>query len=396
MPDETLAQPMTQGSARWTTRTRFALASLALASFSLVFAEFLPAGLLTPMADGLAISHGMAGQTVTATAISGMLTALLVGFVIGRLDRKTVMIALCILGIASNAMSALAPSFAVVLVARVLLGIALGGFWSLASALIVRLVSLDGIGKGMSVIMVGVSLSSITAPSLGTLIADAVGWRMAFAAGTAAAVIALIATIVALPRLPATDALRLGTLTTIIRRRMVVVTLLGVVSIASAHFAALTYVRPFLETVTHLSPTVVAEVLFAFGVANFLGNLFTGAFVDRRLRTMLANNSLLIAISTIGLAAFGADLVPAAIGVVVWGFAFGGTPTVLQTYGARAASDHLEAVGGLFVATFQISIGMGAAVGGVIVDHSSTVYVMLFSGVMACGAAALSLVRPKS
>jgi DHA1 family purine ribonucleoside efflux pump-like MFS transporter len=35
---------------------------------------------------------------------------------------------------------------------------------------------------------------------------------------------------------------------------------------------------------------------------------------------------------------------------------------------ARAAPDNLEAVGGLFIATFQISIAFGAGLGGVIAD----------------------------
>jgi len=35
----------------------------------LIIAEFLPAGMLTPMAKDLGISEGLAGQAVTATSI---------------------------------------------------------------------------------------------------------------------------------------------------------------------------------------------------------------------------------------------------------------------------------------------------------------------------------------
>jgi DHA1 family purine ribonucleoside efflux pump-like MFS transporter len=271
----------------------------------------------------------------------------------------------------------------------------LGGFWSLSSALVVRLVSMDGVAKGMAVVMAGVSLSSITAPPLGAVIAEAADWRAAFFAGTGIAVIALLANIFTLPRLPATDMARLGTLTVLLRRRAVQITLLGVVCIASAHFGGLTYIRPLLETVTKLNSTTIAEVLLGFGIANFVGNLANGTLVDRHLRPMMAINALLIAVAALCLAVFGADLVVAAIAALLWGFGFGGSVLGLQTYGARAAPDHLEAVGGLFVATFQISIATGAAVGGVIVDHSSVVYVMVYTGVMACGAAVLATIRPK-
>ncbi|MGG2475661.1 MFS transporter, partial [Rhizobium sp. BR5] len=50
----------------WTAATWFAVLSMAATSFALVSAEFLPAGLLTPMARDLGITEGTAGQVVTA------------------------------------------------------------------------------------------------------------------------------------------------------------------------------------------------------------------------------------------------------------------------------------------------------------------------------------------
>ena len=41
---------------RWSTSTKLAVVSMAVATFALVSAEFLPAGLLTPMAADLGIS----------------------------------------------------------------------------------------------------------------------------------------------------------------------------------------------------------------------------------------------------------------------------------------------------------------------------------------------------
>ncbi len=379
----------------WPLRIRLSLAALAVTTFALVLAEFLPAGLLTPMAAGLGISQGLAGQAVTATALSGMVSAVLVGFVIGRLDRKWVMAALCGLAVVSNLAAALAPSFLVLLLARILIGIAVGGFWSLAGAVVARLVSVEAIGKGVAVIMVGVSLATIVAPSLGALIAEFLGWRAAFAVAMGVAVLALAIELAVLPRLPPSEPVRLGALATVLRRPLARVGLLAVVAIASGHFAGFTYVRPILETVTRLAPTSVAEVLLAFGIANFFGNLAAGAIADRRLRLSLALAGGLIGLSALALAGFGTAPASATGAVIVWGFAFGGAPLVLQTYTARAAPDHLEAAGGLLVATFQISIALGAAVGGAIVDHARVIDVAVFTGVMGVMAASLAAVRLK-
>jgi DHA1 family purine ribonucleoside efflux pump-like MFS transporter len=64
----------------WSSATWFAVLSMAATSFALVSAEFMPAGMLTPLARDLGVSEGMAGQVVTATASVGALTAILSKF----------------------------------------------------------------------------------------------------------------------------------------------------------------------------------------------------------------------------------------------------------------------------------------------------------------------------
>lgn len=99
------------GAVRWDRRTWLAVASLASATFALVFAEFLPAGLLTPMAADLGITEGTAGQVVTATATIGAVAALLTNLLIGRLDRKLVLIGLTALAVLSNLVAAFGSEF---------------------------------------------------------------------------------------------------------------------------------------------------------------------------------------------------------------------------------------------------------------------------------------------
>ena len=45
-----------------------AVNAMTLGIFGIVAAEFLPASLLTPIAAGLGITEGMAGQSITVTA----------------------------------------------------------------------------------------------------------------------------------------------------------------------------------------------------------------------------------------------------------------------------------------------------------------------------------------
>lgn len=55
----------TEPDAKWA-----AVVSLSLGVFGLVTAEFLPVSLLTPLSADLAVSSGIAGQSITVTALS--------------------------------------------------------------------------------------------------------------------------------------------------------------------------------------------------------------------------------------------------------------------------------------------------------------------------------------
>lgn len=61
--------------------------SIAVCVACLITVEFLPAGLLTPIADGLGISQGMAGQTLTATAFAAIFASLFVSTLTRGIDR---------------------------------------------------------------------------------------------------------------------------------------------------------------------------------------------------------------------------------------------------------------------------------------------------------------------
>src|SRR2546428_194471 len=137
--------------------------SLTIGVCGLIIAEFLPAGMLTPMAHDLGISEGLAGQAVTATSILAVVTSLLIAFLTRKLNRRTVLLSLSILLALSSLIVALAPGFKVVLLGRVVLGISLGGFWSMATAITIRLVPDSDVPKALSLIFGGSSFASVLA-----------------------------------------------------------------------------------------------------------------------------------------------------------------------------------------------------------------------------------------
>ncbi len=357
-----------------------AVISLSLGVFGLVTAEFLPASLLTPLAQDLGITEGTAGQAVTATAIIGAIAAPTMSIITKRIDRRHVMLGLTLLLIVSSVLAATAWSLPSLLFARVLLGIALGGFWSMSAAIAMRLVPSEVFPRAMSIILTGVSVATVCAAPIGAYVSDIWGWRTAFMLAAAVGVVTLIVQFATLPKLPPVSVSSFRGLLDVSRNPMVRVVLLVVLLTASGHFAGFTYVRAFLEQVPVLTIENVSLVLLAFGIGGFFGNFAGGFLAERNLKAAVMVAPLLIAVSALALLLQGASPVVSAIAVAAWGFAFGAVPVGVQTWMVRAAPDQAESAGGLLVATFQVAIALGAVFGGLLVDNAGVASAFAYSG----------------
>ncbi|KVK59170.1 ABC transporter permease [Agrobacterium sp. TS43] len=366
---------------------------MAATSFALVSAEFLPAGLLTPMARDLGITEGTAGQVVTATASVGAVTALLSNVLIGKLNRKTVLVGLSALAIASNVLASVAADFWLLLLGRAGLGIALSGFWALSVAVVARLVGANSTGRGMAIVTLGVSLATIAAPSMGALISDWLGWRIAMSMTAGLAIVAMLLQILSLPSLPASTSNSLSDVLRLTRRRSIQLGMLAILLLMTGHFAGSVYVRPFLEQVTQLGTKPIALALLGFGVASVIGNVAGGRMADTSIRLALVVTAALMAFATIALVVWGVHTGAAFALVALWGLAFGMAPVVLPTNLSRGAPDALEAAGSLMVVSFQVAISIGAVFGGYIVDSYGATAPLALTAILAASTVALALLQ---
>jgi DHA1 family purine ribonucleoside efflux pump-like MFS transporter len=143
-----------------------------------------------------------------------------------------------------------------------------------------------------------------------------------------------------------------------------------------------------LEQVGHASTQQLALLLLLFSAAGVFGNVAGGAVVAKSVRRGVILSSLLVALATLGLAAMAANAPATALGMALWGFAFGAVPIALQTWMGQASPDHLEETGALFVAMFQVSIMIGAAVGGALLDGVAPQAPFVYAGAATLVAAA--------
>ncbi|MGW1995365.1 MFS transporter [Embleya sp. NPDC001921] len=356
---------------------------LSVGIFAIVTTEILPIGLLTPIGDDFGVSDGTAGWLMVVPGLLAAVCAPVVTVSTGRLDRRTMLVALIVLLAAANFLAAIAPAFWVVLVARALVGVTIGGFWSIGAGLAPRLVRAELVGTATAVIFAAVPAGSVLGLPAGTQLGEHIGWRASFVVMGVLALGVAIALAVLLPPLPALEVTRARVLCGLLRGGGIRIGLAATCLIVIAHFGAYTYVTPFLEQVTRADRELIGVYLLAFGVAGIVGNFVAGVTMVRGLRATFVTCAALIALATLLFPLLGRQDAGAIGLLVVWGLAYGAVPACSQTWFARSAPHAQEAATVVFTSSFQLTLATGALAGGAVVDASSPSTVMVCAGAVA-------------
>jgi predicted MFS family arabinose efflux permease len=345
-----------------------AVYAMALCSFVLIASEFMPVSLLSPIAHTLNLTEGKAGQAIAISGLFAVITSLSLSSVLGKTDRRIVLLVLTSLLVVSGAIVAFAPTYLVFMAGRALLGIAIGGFWSMSAAIAMRLVPSHAVPKALAVISGGNALATVLAAPLGSFVGSLIGWRGAFFCVVPVAVAAVIWQALTLPPLPVAERQSARGMFALLRRPPVVFGLLTVAMLFVGQFALFTYLRPFLEQVTHVSPAMLSIMLLILGVSGFIGTVLIGRVLNGGLFLTLAVLPALMAATAAALTVLGTSVVAVGILLAVWGFAGTSAPVAWWTWLARTVPDEAEAGGGLMVAIVQLAITLGATMGGIVFD----------------------------
>ena len=342
--------------------------AITLTVAGLITAEFLPVSLLTPMAHGLSITQGLAGQAITATAMGAILSSLFAERAARAVDRRTMVLVCSSLLSLSSLIVAMAPTFTVLLLGRFLLGLALGSFWAMAPALAMRLVPAKQVPQALSIVYSGVAIALVVAPPLGSYLSQFMSWRGVFLLTSLFGLLCLAWQVYALPRIPAPSDDGSRGVWKVARRPGVPNAMVAIFLSFGGHFALFTYMRPFFEQIAHYSSNAFTAVLLLFGVSNFAGTLISGRIVGKHLSASLVIAPLAMASAALGLALFGEQMILSAASALVWGAAFALVPVGWSTWTTREVADDAESAGGLQVAVIQLASAVGAGAGGLSIE----------------------------
>jgi len=344
-----------------------ALVTMALMGFVLIASETMPAGLLPQIAAGLDIAEATAGQLVSAYALGTVIAAVPLTAKTQALRRKPVAMAGLLGILAANAITAVSSDIVLTLIARVLAGACSGLLWGLLAGYARRISPPRHAGRALAVASIGVPAGLALGTPFGSWLGSAWGWRYAFVVLAALSVAALALTLLLVPDAPGQRPTSRTPVIKVFVIPGVGVILFVIVAWMLAHNTFYTYVASFLRFADVGLSTQAA--LVTFGVASIAGVWITGALIDRALRILvLASTASFVLAGAVFIA--GHDQ-PAAVlfAIVLWGAAFGGAATQLQTAMADASGDNADVANSLVGVAFNLAIFGGGVAGALLITH---------------------------
>jgi DHA1 family inner membrane transport protein len=282
-----------------------------------------------------------------------------------RYRRKTVLIVLMTWFAAGNLLSAVAPSFDLVLVARFATGLPHGAFFGAGAVVAGSLVERSRSNSAMAVMFAGLTVANIIGVPLTTVLGQHAGWRLVYALVGVIAALAVLAVAVAVPAgaAPAQQASLRGELRAFARPEVWLV--LGVAMLGGGGlFATFSYIAPMMTNVAGYADSSMTWLLVLFGLGMTVGNLAGARLSDRfPARTLLYSLVAEIAVALAFLAA-DHDKVTAAIAIFLFPLtSLAGLPTLQGRIIALAGGAPNLAAASI-QAAFNIANSLGAYLGG--------------------------------
>lgn len=372
---------------------RLRILVLALGTFALGTDGFVIAGILPAVARDLAVPVVVTGQLITAFALTYAVGAPVLAALTSDLARKRLLVISLVCFAGANVLAALAPSFGVLMLARILAAASAGLYTPNASAAAVALAPAEQRGRALAVVTAGLSVATVLGVPLGTWIGATLSWRTTFWLIVVLGVLAALGVLALFPEIANPPAVPLRERFALLSQPRIVSALsLTMVALAGV-FTVYTYVAPLLLHTTHLSGAEVSFMLLLFGLAGFTGNALGGQGADRwgPLRMLIPSVAIVAAaLAILPLAA--TSVVGAGLILVVWGLA-GWTFTPAQQYRLLAlAPAQPGVILSLNASAIYLGIGLGSAVGGVVLHTGSFLLLGLTGGVWMAVALGMLLV----
>ena len=258
-----------------------AVVTLIMISFALGMSEFIIVGILPDIATGLNIPLTTAGGLVSLFAFVYAPATPIGAALASRFERFHVIAALMAVFLLGNILCAVAPNYAVLLVARVIIALISGTTVATSMTFVDDVASPKNRTKFVAWVFSGFSVAAVFGVPVGTAVANALGWRWAFYVIVAMTVVLIAAMFRVLPKNHYGPRSRFLAQFFIFTEPRIWAGIISVVCGAAATYVFYTYLSPILQDEIGMPASMVSIALSAYGLMCLASNLYSGKLGDR-------------------------------------------------------------------------------------------------------------------
>ncbi|MEU9103888.1 MFS transporter [Streptomyces xanthophaeus] len=351
-------------------RLNLRFVALAIGMFAIGTDSFVVAGILPSIAEDLNTDVPTSAELITAYALAYAILSPVVATVAAQVSRKVLLIGGLAVFIAGNIGTGLAPTFEVAMVFRVVA--ALGGamFTPTSAGAVVALAGPEKRATALSILFGGLSAATALGSPIGTAISGVTDWRGTMMFVAAVGALAAVAVMIGLPAIPKPPAVSFKQRLSPLADARITLTLLLLLVAYTGLFVLYTFVSQAFGAATDDNGTTLAWLLFAWGAAAVVGNMFAGRLTDKFGNRVVINTAGVTAVVVFATTPWTSQhLVTAFVAVMIWG-ACGWAmlvPIQHRLVGVNPAAAQLSI--SLSSSANYIGVSLAPVVGGFLLDH---------------------------
>jgi DHA1 family inner membrane transport protein len=402
-----------------------AVYAMVIGAFAVGADEFIVAGVIREIANALSVTIGQAGLLESAYALGVAIGAPLFTVLGLRLPRRRMLLISIGVFVVGNLISALGPTYSVIMVGRLVAASAHGAFLGIAALAAGDLVTPERKGRAIATVFSGLTAATVLGAPIGAAVGRALGWRFTFWTLVLAGAVALLALAFLMPRRQAADHAHdgehvgghaghgehephaahaeahghghvhghgdhgdaeeldaharmhmaqegqrapLGEQVKALARPPVWLGLLMTLLGYGGVFTSYVYLEPQIVEVAGLSGAWVTPLFLLFGAGLFVGNLIGGKLADRSLMpaVLLTVGSLVLMLFVMYFAI--QNPVTAVVGVFLYGAAAFSVVAPLQLRIVSKAADAPDVSSAANISAFTLGSAIGIWLGGWAID----------------------------
>ena len=374
-------------------RTRLALLALALGGFGIGSTEFVLLGLLPNIAHDLLpelyarspeVAIAQAGWLASAYALGVVVGAPTIAAFAARFPRKKLLLVLAAAFTVGTVLSAVLPTFGLVLAARFLAGLPHGAYFGIASLVAASLMGPGKRGAGVAYVLSGLTIANVIGVPAITFLGQQAGWRVAYLAVAVIFGLTFVALALLVPHQPGDASATMKRELRAFGRSQVWLTLLTGAVGFGGFFCVYTFISPISTDVAGLPALFVPVVLVVVGLGMTVGNIVGGWAADTHVVRAIFSFFALFFVSLAGLALTANTTPGLFVFVFLIGVAAAGISPAIQTRLMDVAGDSQTLAAAANHSALNIGNSLGAYLGGLTIAAGLGYVSPVWVGLMLC------------